>query len=62
MTPAQQATIATLKAQGFELIIDAKEIVRMTRFGDRRVIFEDGSQKRGYHVDMRGYRAQGVGV
>lgn len=54
MNNAQKATVATLKAQGFEQIIDAKEIVRMTRGADRRVIFQDGTQKRGYHVDMRG--------
>lgn len=53
MTPAQQATVTQLLAQGFEQILESREIVRMTRAGDRRVVFGDGTQKRGHHIDMR---------
>jgi hypothetical protein len=52
MTPAQKDTVARLKAEGFELIVEAG-VVRVTRGADRRIIFEDGSQKRGHHVDLR---------
>jgi hypothetical protein len=52
MTPAQKDTVARLKAEGFELIVEAG-VVRVTRGADRRIIFEDGSQKRGLHVDLR---------
>lgn len=52
MTPAQKDTVAKLKADGFELIVEAG-VIRMTRGADRRIIFEDGSQKRGHHIDLR---------
>jgi hypothetical protein len=58
MTPAQQITVDQLKSQGFELIVEGREIVRMTKGSDKRVICQNGSQKRGNHADMRkGIRA-----
>lgn len=63
MTPAQQMTLQRLQLEGFNMVLEAKEIVRVTRNGDNRVIMRDGSQKRGHHVDRaqvrtdsRGYR------
>jgi len=52
MTPAQQQTLATLKREGFALVVEAREVVRVTRNGDNRVILRDGSQKRGHHVNF----------
>lgn len=53
MTPSQRQTVNAHKAEGFEFILSTPEIVRMTRGADARVVMADGSQKRGYHVDMR---------
>lgn len=48
MTPAQIKTVNDLKRQGFHFVLEAKGIVRMSKFNDKRVIFEDGSMKRGH--------------
>ena len=40
-----------LQREGFAVVLEAKEIVRVTRNGDNRVLMRDGSQKRGHHVD-----------
>lgn len=53
MTPAQRSTVNELKADGFELITETPEIVRMTKGADKRVVMADGTQKRGYHYDGR---------
>lgn len=53
MIPAQERTVSQLKSEGFQIIASAAEIVRLTRGADRRVVLQDGSQKRGHHTDMR---------
>lgn len=53
MTPTQEAAVAEMVRLGFEVIVDAGEIVRITKGADRRVVMPDGSQKRGHHVDLR---------
>lgn len=53
---AMERTVNQLKMEGFQVIASAKEIVRLTRGADRRVVMSDGSQRRGHHVDMRGIR------
>lgn len=50
MTPAQQITVQQLQREGFTVVEENREVVRMTRNGDNRVIMRDGSQKRGQHV------------
>ena len=45
MTPAQEITVAQLKTQGFAQVVESREIVRMTKGADRRVVMADGSQK-----------------
>lgn len=55
MTPAQAAIVEPLRRAGFEIIVESDEIVRVTRGADKRVIFKDGSQKRGHHT-ARGER------
>ncbi|MNN45206.1 hypothetical protein D3C81_1595280 [compost metagenome] len=63
MSPAQEITVAQLKSQGFEQIVEGREIVRMTKGADRRVVMVDGSQKRGYHVEFeRAGHPAGEGV
>lgn len=52
MTPAQEITVAQLKSQGFAQVVEGREVVRMTKGADRRVVMADGSQKRGYHVEF----------
>jgi len=49
MTPAQAAIVIPLRRAGFEVSVESDEIVRVTRGADKRVIFKDGSQKRGHH-------------
>lgn len=53
MTPAQQKAVADLRRLGFEVVVDAREVVRVTKGSDRRVVMADGSQKRGYHVEFK---------
>lgn len=55
MTPAQTAIVEPLRRSGFQIVVEADEIVRVTRGADKRVIFKDGSQKRGHHT-ARGER------
>ena len=50
MTPAQTAIVEPLRRAGFEIIVEADEVIRVTRGADKRVIFKDGSQKRGHHT------------
>lgn len=57
MSQAMERTVNQLKLEGFQVIASAKEIVRMTRGADRRVVMADGSQRRGHHIDMRGGRS-----
>lgn len=54
---AMERTVNQLKMEGFQVIASAKEIVRLTRGADRRVVMADGSQRRGHHIDMRGARS-----
>lgn len=53
MTPAQEITVAQLKSQGFAQVVEGREIVRMTKGADRRVVFADGTQKRGHHIEFK---------
>lgn len=50
MTPAQAKTVEALKAEGFEISAKGKEIVRLTRGADKRIVMADGTQKRAYHT------------
>lgn len=51
MTPAQRVAWEQLERQGFRIVVESRDIVRVTRNGDNRVIMKDGTQKRGHHVD-----------
>ncbi|MFT8234695.1 hypothetical protein ACLNBI_24510 [Pseudomonas guariconensis] len=53
MTPAQEITVAQLKSQGFAQVVEGREVVRMTKGADCRVVMADGSQKRGKHVELK---------
>lgn len=52
MTPAQQRTLQLLRREAFTVVCEGRDIVRVTRNGDNRVILRDGTQKRGHHVDF----------
>lgn len=52
MTPAQQRVLQQRLREGFHQLPGGREIVRVTRNGDNRVILRDGTQKRGHHVDF----------
>ena len=49
MTPNQRKTVTQLVADGFRVVLAAKEIVRVTKGADCRVVMQDGSQKRAHH-------------
>ena len=51
MTPTQQQTVNHLIADGFHIVLQAKDIVRLTKGADKRVVQADGTQKRGWHVE-----------
>lgn len=53
MTPAQIAIVEPLRRAGFVIVFECDEIVRVTRGADKRVVFKDGSQKRGHHTEAR---------
>lgn len=55
MTPLQRSTVQTLQAEGFQIVLQAKDIVRMTKGADKRLVRADGSVKRANHVE-RGVR------
>lgn len=61
MTQAQRLVLQRLQREGFAMVLEAKEIVRVTRNGDNRVIMRDGSQKRGHHVDRARARTDSRG-
>jgi hypothetical protein len=54
MTPEQQKTIDERKAQGFQVVgKDYDGVVRITKGADARVVFKNGSEKRGQHYLAR---------
>jgi len=49
MTPPQAMQVARLQSQGFALTQELKDAVRMVRGADIRIVFADGTMKRGHH-------------
>jgi hypothetical protein len=55
MTPAQQRTVNARQAAGFKIVgKDRDGVIRLTNGADKRVVFKDGSEKRGHHYVVRG--------
>lgn len=50
MSPAQTKTVESLRAEGFIVSALNKEIVRLVRGADKRIVLADGTQKRANHV------------
>jgi hypothetical protein len=50
MTPIQTQTVNTLKSEGFQVVEINRDIVRLTKGADARLVRRDGSQKRAQHV------------
>lgn len=50
MSPAQTKTVEALRAEGFIVSARNKEIVRLVRGADKRIVMADGKQKRANHV------------
>lgn len=50
MSPAQTKTVESLRAEGFIVSALNKEIVRLVRGADKRIVMADGTQKRAHHV------------
>ena len=51
MTPEQKFTVDTLRAIGFHIVLQAKDIVRMTKGADKRLVRADGSVMRANHIE-----------
>lgn len=55
MTPEQQKTVNERQAQGFKIVgKDRDGVIRITNGADKRVVFHNGSEKRGHHYVARG--------
>lgn len=55
MTPEQQKTVNARQAQGFKVVgKDHDGVIRLTKGADARVVFTNGSEKRGQHYLARG--------
>ena len=50
MSPAQTKTVESLRTEGFIVSALNKEIVRLVRGADKRIVMADGTQKRAHHV------------
>lgn len=54
MTPTQQKTVNERQAQGFKVVgKDRDGVIRLTNGADKRVVFPDGSEKRGNHYVVK---------
>ncbi|MBX8528532.1 hypothetical protein K5D32_02595 [Pseudomonas cichorii] len=51
MTAAQRITVENLQSAGFQIVVGAKDIVRLTKGADRRIVMADGTQKRAHHQE-----------
>lgn len=55
MTPEQQRTIDERKTQGFQVVgKDHDGVIRILNGADARVVFHNGSEKRGQHYLAKG--------
>ena len=57
MSAARDLTVASMVAQGFKVSARGKEVVRIARGNDKRIVMPDGSQKRSNHTH---YQEAGV--
>lgn len=49
MTPEQRGTVDMRKAEGFKVVEQCSNATRISKGADHRLVFRDGSEKRGYH-------------
>ncbi|UHC82268.1 hypothetical protein LS633_00370 [Pseudomonas sp. NIBR-H-19] len=54
MTPLQRSTVQTLQAEGFQIVENCTDIVRLTKGADKRLVRADGSQMRANHIERGG--------
>lgn len=53
MTPEQRGTVEMRKAEGFKVVEQCSNATRISKGADHRVVFRDGSEKRGNHSTRR---------
>ena len=53
MTAAQRATVNQLVSDGFKVGETCRDIIRLTKGADARLVRQDGSQKRANHVEHK---------
>ncbi|MCV4285071.1 hypothetical protein [Pseudomonas capsici] len=51
MTIPQRNTVRDLTRDGFRVVVIGKDIVRLTKGADARIVMLDGSQKRAHHQE-----------
>jgi len=56
MKPKQKVTVNALKADGFTVVEVCRDIVRLSKGADSRLVREDGTQVRGQHKVVSGNR------
>lgn len=50
---AQRKTVAELVARGFTVVEDHSDVVRLSKGADKRLVRQDGTQKRANHIDRK---------
>ena len=53
MTPLQRATVNQLVADGFKVVETCRDIIRLTKGADARLVRQDGSQMRANHAEHK---------
>ncbi len=53
MTPQQRAVVNDLVKQGFKIVEDCTDVVRLSKGPDKRLVRANGVQKRANHIDPR---------
>lgn len=51
MTPQQRDTVNALKAEGFKVVEDCTDVVRLSKGSDKRLVRQNGQQMRANHID-----------
>lgn len=51
MTPIQRKAVESLVAQGFKIVENCTDVVRLSKGADKRLVRANGEQKRANHID-----------
>ena len=54
MSPAQRKIVEELQREGFQIVENCTDIVRLTNGADKRLVRADGSVMRANHIEWGG--------